>query len=227
MIKSVTDSGNDLTLKVSELFYSLQGESTYAGLPCVFIRLADCNLRCSFCDSRFTYEEQPVEIVIRELLEYSQRYPDALIEITGGEPLLQENVYPLMKEFLHRERKVLLETNGSVDISRVPNEVVKIMDIKCPGSGMHDRMNLSNLAFLSPEDEVKFVISSRQDYDWAVDFIKENFSDPATSPEILFSSAWKAVSPKLLGEWLLESKLPYRLQVQLHKILWPDKERGV
>nr|MDA3785562.1 radical SAM protein [Deltaproteobacteria bacterium] len=181
------------SLLVSELFYSIQGESSYAGYPCLFIRLAGCNLRCSYCDARYTYEEAGQEMALAEVIAFVQASPVPLVEITGGEPLLQENVYPLMAALIKDERLVLLETNGSMDLTRVPAPVVIIMDIKCPGSGMAEKNHLANLARLTSKDELKFVLRSREDYLWAVDLLKENMLGPTSpsgseGPMILFSA---------------------------------------
>lgn len=214
----------DRTLLVSETFYSIQGESSYAGYPCVFIRLAGCNLRCNFCDAGYTYEEPGEKRTIQQLIEFALNYPAALIEITGGEPLLQENVYPLMNEFLKSGRTVLLETNGSMDLGRVPEPVKKIMDLKCPDSGMHAQMNLGNIDYLSRNDEIKFVISSRHDYRWAVQTISTHRLLQRTN--VLFSPVVTRMPPAELAGLILRDRLQARLQIQLHSLLWPDKKRG-
>lgn len=219
------------TLQVSELFYSIQGESSYAGYPCLFIRLAGCNLRCSYCDARYTYGEKGRRMTIAEILAFIEESPVSLVEITGGEPLLQVNVYGLMQALLDDERIVLMETNGSIDLRQVPAEVVKIMDIKCPGSGMDHHNYLANLQYLTSTDEVKFVVGSRQDYLWAVDFLKRNIITPFPSssqrPKILFSPVTSKLSPTELAGWILLDRLPIRLQLQLHTLLWPGETRGV
>ncbi|OGQ96019.1 MAG: radical SAM protein [Deltaproteobacteria bacterium RIFOXYD12_FULL_57_12] len=212
------------SLLISELFYSIQGESSFSGLACVFFRLAGCNLRCAFCDARYTYEEPGHDLPLAEFFLFADRYPGALVEITGGEPLLQENVYPLLSGLLATGRTVLLETNGSVSLARVPAEVIKIMDLKCPESGMHDRMLLDNFQYLAASDEIKFVISSREDYDWAVRMIKEH--DLARLTKLLFSPNKARLRPALLADWLLADQMPVRLQLQLHTLLWPDRSRG-
>ncbi len=221
----------ELKLTVSEVFFSLQGESTYAGLPCVFIRLAGCNLRCSYCDARYTYEEAGTEQSLPEILAFVDRYPGAIVEITGGEPLLQANVIPLMQSLLNRGRTVLLETNGSLDISRVPAGVVTIMDVKCPGAGQDNTTRLDNFAVLKAPDEIKFVLCSRQDYDWAIAVLtKYHLIDPKTGRArhpLLFSPVPGQLHPAELAAWILHDNLPVRLQLQLHKILWPANERGV
>ena len=212
-------------INISELFYSIQGESIFAGLPCVFVRLAGCNLRCSYCDAKYTYEEPATEKTIAELLDFVDSYPTALVEITGGEPLLQNSVYELMQQLLEKKRTVLLETNGSISVEKVPDGVIKIVDIKCPDSGMHDKIYLKNFELLGPQDEIKFVLSSRNDYDWAVDLISKNKLEKKGS--ILFSPVNGLLDAAKLAYWILSDHLPVRLQLQLHKILWPDQTRGV
>ena len=212
-------------LEIAELFYSIQGESTYAGLPCVFIRLAGCNLRCSYCDAKYTYEEPATTSSISEILDFAGAYPDAIVEITGGEPLLQEQVYELMDQLLTQKRTVLLETNGSIGVEKVPQGVIKIIDIKCPDSGMHDKMDLKNLDLLTQQDEIKFVLRSRNDYDWAVDIISR-YNLESRCP-ILFSPVAEKLDAAKLAAWILNKRLQVRLQLQLHKIIWPDKIRGV
>ena len=223
----------DPVLTVSELFYSIQGESSYTGYPCVFIRLSDCNLRCTYCDARYTYEEAGRKQPISEILDFVRRYPVFLVELTGGEPLLQDGVYPLMDQLLEMEKTVLLETNGSRNIKDVPDGVIKIMDLKCPDSGMCEHMELANLALLNHEDEIKFVISSRKDYDWAVEMLQTHILDVQDlqvirkRPRILFSPVTSCLDPPRLARWISDDHLPARLQLQLHATLWPDRERGV
>jgi 7-carboxy-7-deazaguanine synthase len=212
------------TLTVSELFYSIQGETSYAGSPCAFIRLTGCNLRCSYCDACYTYEEDGRQMLLDEILAFTASYPAALVAVTGGEPLLQENVYPLLKMLVSANRTVLLETNGSLGISKVPGEVVKILDLKCPDSGMHEQMDFKNVHFLSPRDEVKFVLSSRADYEWSVETIGKYRLD--RTAQLLFSPVTDRLPASELAEWLLADQLPARLQLQLHKILWPGETRG-
>jgi 7-carboxy-7-deazaguanine synthase len=212
------------TLTVSELFYSIQGESSLAGYPCFFIRLADCNLRCSYCDARYAYEEEGRQLPLTGIIAAAGAYPRVLVAITGGEPLLQDNVYPLMKQLLAANHQVMLETNGSLGISKVPGEVIKVLDLKCPGSGMHEQMDFQNLHFLSARDEVKFVLSSREDYEWAAATINKYRLDQM--PKLLFSPVAGRLAPADLADWLLADQLPVRLQLQLHKILWPTEIRG-
>jgi 7-carboxy-7-deazaguanine synthase len=211
-------------LIISELFYSIQGESSFTGYPCVFIRLAGCNLRCSYCDARYAYEEEGREVPLADIVAHAASHPAALVAITGGEPLLQDNVYSLMKQLLAANRTVLLETNGSLGISKVPGEVVKVLDLKCPDSGMHAQMNFKSMHFLSLRDEIKFVLSSRADYEWAMATISEYRLDRVA--KLLFSPVAGRLNPAELAGWLLADQVPARLQLQLHKILWPEAVRG-
>ena len=159
-------------LEVSELFFSIQGESSYSGQPCVFIRLSGCNLRCNYCDAKYTYEEKGALKSIPEILAFTEEYPGFPVEITGGEPLIQEGAIPLMAELLAAGRKVLLETNGSISLNDVPTGVIRIMDVKCPDSGMAEHLLQENFQLLNPADELKFVLSSRADYEWAAETVK-------------------------------------------------------
>ncbi len=218
-------------LEISELFYSIQGESTYAGLPCVFIRLTGCNLCCCYCDSTYTFTEAGRQVVLSDIINFTSRYPEALIELTGGEPLLQENAIKLMVQLISQGRQVLLETNGSLDLSQVPLGVIRIMDLKCPDSGMCDHMRMANISLLNQKDEIKFVLSSRPDYDWAKSIIKQYQLDKTgkdkSGPALLFSAITDKLNHADLASWILEDQLPVRMQVQLHKIIWPNAERGV
>ena len=210
---------------INEIFYSVQGESTYAGRPCVFVRLTACDLRCSWCDTPYAFYEgskRPLEEVIAEV----ERYECPLVEVTGGEPLLQEGVYPLMDELIARGKTVLLETGGHRSTARVPDPVVTILDIKCPGSGESDRMDWDNLTRLRPRDEVKFVVKDRADYEYARDAIARHaLADRAAA--IHLSPVHGVLDPKTLSEWVLADRLPVRVQLQLHKYIWPPDTRGV
>lgn len=219
------------TLLISEVFYSLQGESTWAGLPCFFIRLAGCNLRCSYCDASFTWQEagqeMPVESVLAQVM--AADYP--LVEVTGGEPLLQEGVYSLFGALKAQAKTILLETNGSIALDRVPPEVNIIMDVKCPSSGTSAQFHAHNLAILQKRqgmgstDEVKFVLSSPADFHWARNFIAQQ-AMPKGLP-ILFSPVQPAFPAEQLAALMLTHRVQVRLQLQLHKILWPNLDRGV
>lgn len=210
------------TLVINEIFHSIQGESSYAGLPCVFVRLTACNLRCTWCDTTYSFHEgKPMALsdVIVKVLEYNC----PLVEITGGEPLLQPNVFPLMARLCDLGKRVLLETSGSVDVSRVDPRVVKIMDLKCPGSGEVDKNLYENLRHLDKKDELKFVIADRADYDWA----KQQMFEHPTAGAVLFSPVWEKLPLKTLAEWILADKLPVRMQTQWHKHIWGAETRGV
>jgi 7-carboxy-7-deazaguanine synthase len=212
-------------LTVNEIFYSIQGESTYAGRPCVFVRLTACDLRCSWCDTPYAFDEgrkQTVDDVMAEV----ERHGCQLVEITGGEPLLQEDVYELMNRLLAQGRTVMLETGGHRPIDRVPSAVVKIVDVKCPGSGESDRNDWRNLERLSPHDEVKFVVKDRADYEFARDVIRGR-TLASRCAAILISPVHGETDVRMLSEWMLADRLPARLQLQLHKFIWPAGTRGV
>ena len=215
---------SDQQIKIAELFYSIQGESSYAGYPCFFIRVAECNLRCTYCDTRYAYEEDHPLYSINRILAELEKYPDTIVEITGGEPLMHEGVYDLIDELLAAGRTVLLETNGSISLAAVPEQVIKIMDIKCPGSGMHEKMNFDNFVFLTRNDEIKFVICSRKDYDWAVKIVTKNSLQDVTT--VTFSPVVSELPPADLAGWILKDRLPVRLRLQLHTIIWPGMQRG-
>lgn len=212
-------------LTINEIFYSIQGESTYAGRPCVFVRLTACDLRCSWCDTPYSFHEGRKQS-IEEVLATVDGYDCPLVEVTGGEPLLQEEVYPLMRTLLDRGRTVLLETGGHRSTERVPDEVVTILDVKCPGSGEAHRNDWTNLARLRPHDEVKFVIKDRADYDFARDVIRRHALEGRASA-ILFSPVHGVLDPKQLSEWVLADRLPVRVQLQVHKYIWDPNTRGV
>ncbi|HUJ08438.1 MAG TPA: radical SAM protein [Verrucomicrobiae bacterium] len=233
------------TLIINEVFQSIQGESSYAGLPCVFVRLTACNLRCTWCDTTYSFHEgTPMTVgdVIVKVLEFNC----PLVEITGGEPLLQPNVFPLMTRLCDLGKRVLLETSGSVDVSGVDPRVVKVMDLKCPGSGECEKNLYDNIRHLDKKDEVKFVIADRADYDWAKGVLAE-YGLPGICT-VLFSPVWGAegavsatgnelntagtavstpATLKNLAEWMLADKLPVRMQTQWHKYVWGADARGV
>jgi 7-carboxy-7-deazaguanine synthase len=219
------------SLLVSELFYSIQGESTWAGLPCAFLRLGGCNLRCSYCDSQYTWDEAGKVMSIEQISAWLQDFPQVLVEITGGEPLLQEAVYPLMEQLLGEERKVLVETGGSLSIERIPTEVAVILDVKAPGSGMVEQNFWENLVLLRQRqqagscDEVKFVLCSSEDVAWAVDIVRQ-YKLTELVP-VLFSPVVDQLSPALLADLILHEQLLIRLQLQLHTHIWPNITRGV
>ena len=212
-------------LTVNEIFYSIQGESTRAGCACVFVRLTACDLRCSWCDTPYAFHEGR-KASIDDVVAVVERYDCPLVEITGGEPLLQDDVYPLMERLLAAGRTVMLETGGHRPLTRVPAAVVKILDVKCPGSGESVHNDWSNLDQLAPHDEVKFVIADRADYDFACDVIRCRDLAPRCAA-ILFSPVHGGLDAKTLSEWMLADRVPARLQLQLHKYIWPPATRGV
>lgn len=212
-------------LTINEIFHSVQGESTYAGRPCVFVRLTACDLRCSWCDTPYAFYEggkQSLESVLAEV----DRFNCALVEITGGEPLLQEEVYPLMEALLARGRTVLLETGGHRSTERVPPAVTTILDVKCPGSGESHRNDWSNLDRLRPHDEVKFVIRDRADYEYARAIV-ERHELTTRAAAVHFSPVHDELTPRTLAEWVLGDNLPVRVQLQIHKFIWDPMTRGV
>jgi len=212
-------------LTVNEIFHSIQGESTYAGAPCVFVRLTACDLRCAWCDTPYAFTEgrkRPVDDVVDEVTACEC----PLVEITGGEPLLQDDVYPLMTALLARGLTVLLETGGHISLDRVPDGVVKIVDVKCPGSGESARNHWPNLDLLRPADQVKFVIRDRADYEWARGVVaRHQFT--GTCAAVLFSPVHGVLAPPELASWILADRLPVRLQLQVHKYIWGAHARGV
>jgi 7-carboxy-7-deazaguanine synthase len=212
------------TLVINEIFHSIQGESSYAGLPCVFVRLTACNLRCSWCDTSYSFHEGgPMSVgdVIVKVLEFDC----PLVQVTGGEPLLQPNVFPLMTRLCDLGKRVLLETSGSLDVSRVDPRVVKIMDLKCPGSGEQDRNRYENLQWMDKKDELKFVIADRADYEWAREQVMTRQLHGVCA--VLFAPVWEKLPLRELAGWILADKLPVRLQTQWHKIIWGPNARGV
>ena len=212
-------------LTINEIFYSIQGESSFSGRPCVFVRLTACDLRCSWCDTPYAFHEGSKR-TLDEVVADVERYGCQLVEITGGEPLLQADVYPLMRRLVERGRTVLLETGGHRPIGGVPDEVIKIVDVKCPASGESDKNDWNNLDALSPHDEVKFVIQDRRDYEFAVDVVRRH-GLAGRCAAVLFSPVHGVLNPRTLSEWMLEDSVPARLQVQLHKYIWPPSTRGV
>ena len=214
-----------MRLSVSEIFYSLQGESLYAGLPCAFVRLAGCNLRCRYCDTTYAYAGGAT-MEIPDIINKVESFNCQLIEVTGGEPLLQKNTPALVSNLLDRGHTVLIETNGTLDIQAIDPRCIRIVDIKCPGSGESAKTRFSNFEQLSPKDQVKFVITDRADYEYARNLLSDKWQNqPPVS--VLFSPAFGMLDPAVLAEWILDGHLPVRLQLQLHKILWPTAERGV
>lgn len=213
-------------MQVTEIFRSIQGESTYAGLPCTFVRLTACNLRCVWCDTEYSFyggRKMTLDEVMRQVHDFGGR----LVEITGGEPLLQEEVYPLMERLLGEGYTVMLETSGERPIDRVPREVIKIVDVKCPDSGEADTFALANLERLAPHDQIKFVVTSRRDYEFAREFTRtHNLTGRAEA--VIFSPVHGKVDLPQMAGWILEDGLDkVRFGSQLHKIIWGAEARGV
>ena len=211
-------------LEVTEIYKSVQGESTYVGLPCVFVRLTGCNLRCVWCDTAYAFDGGK-KLSVGKILDQVKSFGINLVEITGGEPLLQKEVFTLMEKLLKNKFLVMLETGGSLSIKHVPNGVVKIVDLKCPGSGEENKNDWSNLDYLSSEDQIKFVIADRNDYEWSRSVLQSYKLDKKV--QILFSPVFEKLTLKDLTEWILEDNLAVRLQTQLHKHIWDKNKMGV
>jgi 7-carboxy-7-deazaguanine synthase len=214
-----------MSLTVCEVFRSIQGESSYAGFPCAFVRLSGCNLRCRYCDTPYAQLGKGEEMTVAEILDRINNYGFHLVEVTGGEPLVQDETPHLVQALLERGHTVLVETNGSLDISALPEGTIRIMDIKCPSSGESGSMLWNNIWKLRPVDEVKFVISDRHDYEWTLGIISERFGHTKTN--ILLSAVFGELPPGKLVEWMLADKVRARFQLQLHKYIWPHDARGV
>jgi 7-carboxy-7-deazaguanine synthase len=211
-------------MRVSEIFTSIQGESSYTGVPCTFVRMTGCNLRCSYCDTQYAYtegSERSEEDILREINRAGIR----LVEITGGEPLLQRAVYPLIEKLAERGRKILVETNGSMSIKEIDSRAIVILDMKTPGSGMSEKMDLSNLDILKETDEVKFVITDGADYEWAKELIYGY--NLLAKCRILLSPAYGLLYPEDLARWMITDRLEARLNLQLQKYIFGPERRGV
>jgi 7-carboxy-7-deazaguanine synthase len=212
-------------LTVNEIFHSIQGESTHAGRPCVFVRLTACDLRCSWCDTPYAFHEGS-RMSVDEVVDKVRAYECDVVEITGGEPLLQKDVYPLMERLLSDGHTVLLETGGHRSVDQVPGRVFRIIDVKCPGSGEASRTHWPNLDALRTTDEVKFVIQDRADYEYARDVVQGR-QLIGRCAAVLFSPVHGVLDPKQLAAWILADKLAVRLQLQAHKYIWDPQTRGV
>jgi len=211
-------------LKVNEIFHSIQGESRHAGRPCVFVRLTWCNLRCSWCDTAYAFEEG-TDLSVGSILDRIERYATRYVLVTGGEPLAQDGARDLIGELCDSGHEVAVETGGSLDISILDRRAMVVMDLKCPGSGMSPKNRWENIALLKPADEVKFVVADRGDYEWARDVIaRRRLADRCG---VLLSPVHGALHPRALAEWILADRLPVRLQLQIHKYIWPPDLRGV
>jgi len=214
-----------MNLTVNEIYQSIQGESTWAGLPCVFVRLTFCDLRCSYCDTEYAFyagTKRPVEDVLTEVLAFDC----PLVELTGGEPLLQKNVLPLMAQLCDARKTVLIETSGAHDISQIDPRVHRIMDLKTPSSGECARNRMENIPHLTRGDEVKFVLGSREDYEWAREQIATHQLGDRVGT-VLLSPVFGKIDPRDIVTWMLADKLPVRFQLQMHKFIWDPKTKGV
>jgi 7-carboxy-7-deazaguanine synthase len=212
-------------LTVNEIFHSIQGESTQAGRPCVFVRLTACDLRCSWCDTPYAFHEGR-KLAVEQVVRQVEVFECPVVEITGGEPLLQADVYPLMEALLAAGKTVMVETGGHLSIERIPPGVIRVMDVKCPGSGEADHVHWPNLEVLGAADEVKFVIRDRLDYEYARDVMTRYGLDRRCAA-VLLSPVHAVMPPKDLAEWMLADRLPARLQLQVHKYIWSPDTRGV
>jgi 7-carboxy-7-deazaguanine synthase len=214
----------DLTMRVTELFYSIQGESTYAGQPCVFIRLTGCPLRCAWCDTEYAFYDGS-EVLLEQLLMKVESYGCRLVEITGGEPLAQSESFALIRRLCDSGFDVLIETSGAIDTAAVDRRAHVILDVKCPASGMSDRMHWPNVTRLTAKDQVKFVLADRSDYEWACEVLaRYGLAGRCT---VLMSPVFGSLEPRQLAEWILADHLPVRVQLQLHKLIWAPDMRGV
>lgn len=215
----------NLTLKINEIYFSVQGESTWAGLPCVFVRLTACDLRCTYCDTEYAFYEGKKR-TLSEIMAETLAFDCPLVEITGGEPLLQKNVLPLMGALCDAGKTVLIETSGAHDISKIDPRVHRIMDLKTPSSGECARNLPANIGHLRSGDEVKCVIGSREDYEWSrAQILDHNIADKVSA--VLLSPIFGKIDPRQIVEWMLEDKLPARFQLQMHKFIWEPRARGV
>jgi 7-carboxy-7-deazaguanine synthase len=212
-------------VRVNEIFHSIQGESTWAGLPCAFVRLTGCNLRCSWCDTEYAFYEGH-QMDVAEVAAKVDAFGCGLVEITGGEPLLQAGVHPLIAAFLERGYQVMIETSGERDISVLDSRVIRIVDLKCPGSGESARNRWSNLEHLKPRDELKFVLADRHDYEWARDALQTHRLNQRVNA-VLMSPVFGRLEPADLAAWILADRLPVRLQLQMHKHIWSPTARAV
>lgn len=219
------DNPLDKKLRVTEIFKSIQGESSWAGLPCLFIRLTGCPLRCAYCDTAYAYEGG-VEMSLGAILDRCLELGGPLVEVTGGEPLAQEACPLLVRTLLDLPFTVLVETSGALPIEALPPEAIRIMDLKCPGSGMAHKNRWENIEHLNRRDEVKFVICHRGDYDWSRAVLKE-YDLGSRCRGVLFAPAHGALEPRRLAQWIVEDGLPVRLQVQLQKLIWPEGRKGI
>jgi len=217
-------------LRVTEIFHSIQGESTWAGVPCTFVRLTGCPLRCVWCDTEYSFHGGE-ELMLDDIMERVESIGTRVVEVTGGEPLVHRNAFVLVERLLDKGYTVLVETSGAIDLAPLDPRAHKIMDLKCPGSGESDRNLWSNLDHLTERDELKFVIASRADYEWAREVVLSrglgDRVERGTLRALLFSPVWDAVDFRALAEWILEDRLPVRYQIQMHKVIWGPATTGV
>ncbi|MBW2218585.1 MAG: radical SAM protein [Deltaproteobacteria bacterium] len=213
-----------MPIKINEIFYSIQGESVYTGIPCIFIRLTGCNLRCSYCDTRYAYDKG-IQYTIPEIVEKIKKYRCPVVQITGGEPLLQDETHLLINRLIEIGYQVLLETNGSFQVSHLNEKCIKIIDIKCPSSNESQSTDLDNIRRLNSLDQLKFVVGDRPDYEYAVKIMK-TYCQHISGDRLLFSPVAGKLDPAEMASWILNDRLNARLQLQIHKILWPDESRG-
>ncbi|MBI65646.1 MAG: 7-carboxy-7-deazaguanine synthase [Candidatus Marinimicrobia bacterium] len=213
-----------MKLKINEIYYSIQGESSYTGLPCIFIRLTYCNLRCTYCDSEYTFHDGE-DMTVNEIMAKIKEYKCNLVEVTGGEPLFQKGCIELLQKLIDSKYNVLLETSGSLSIENVPKKVINIIDFKCPSSNMKKKNYWENLKFIKEKDEIKFVIGNKEDYEWAKR--KINQYNLTSKCMVLMSPIYKEIEPKTIIEWILNDNLDVKFQIQLHKNIWENETRGV
>jgi 7-carboxy-7-deazaguanine synthase len=226
----MSDAPSPDFLRVTEIFHSIQGESTWAGVPCTFVRLTGCPLRCVWCDTEYAFHGGE-KMTLEEIIARVREIGTPVVEITGGEPLVHRNAFTLAQRLLDEGFTVLVETSGAIDVAPLDPRAHRIMDLKCPGSGESARNLWSNLAHLTARDEIKFVIADRADYEWARDVIRARGLDvrvrEGSLRALLFSPVWDAVEWEELAKWVLEDRLPARFQIQLHKLIWGAATKGV
>ena len=222
-IKNKEIAIKEMKLKVNEIYHSIQGESTYMGMPCIFIRLTYCNLRCTYCDTEYAFYDGK-EMTIKEILSKIKSFNCKTVEVTGGEPLAQDGCIKLLNKLISEGYKVLLETSGSISITKVPNGIIKIVDFKCPSSKMEDRNLWSIVDELSDNDQIKFVIGDRDDYEWSCKMIEKHNLNRWVN---LFSPVFDKIKPKTIVEWILEDGIDVRFQLQMHKYIWNPEKQGV
>ena len=222
-IKNKEIAIKEMKLKINEIYHSIQGESTYMGMPCIFIRLTYCNLRCTYCDTEYAFYDGK-EMTIKEILSKIKSFNCKTVEVTGGEPLAQDGCIKLLNKLISEGYKVLLETSGSISITKVPNDIIKIVDFKCPSSKMEDRNLWSIVDELSDNDQIKFVIGDRDDYEWSCKMIEKHNLNRWVN---LFSPVFDKIKPKTIVEWILEDGIDVRFQLQMHKYIWNPEKQGV